>query len=84
MTRQGADERARTLVRKIEFARRFANDRRDLAIMHMTYVGEQMMFDLKIQTSDIPGKPSALISEIGRGVKLMDRPVIFQRVVFVR
>ena len=47
-----------------EFKGRAADDTSDLSVMDVTDVREQMVFDLEIQASDVPRKPSAFIAKI--------------------
>src|SRR5687767_9806559 len=46
----------------------------------MTYTREQVMLDLKIQTTKEPALHSTASREVHRGFDLMDRPGTFHRV----
>jgi hypothetical protein len=64
--------------------RRRPNDGSDLPVMNVADIWKQVMFDLEIQTSNVPGKPFAVVPKIGRGQQLMYGPVIFKRSAFIR
>src|SRR5688572_11790117 len=56
---------------------------RDVAIMHMTDIWEQVMLNLKIKSTNVPREPTAVIAEIGSGQQLVNGPVVLQRIIFV-
>ena len=49
---------------------------RNFTVMYMAYVGEKVVFDLVVQSTDIPGKKRAFGRKISRCDHLMYGPVI--------
>src|SRR5687768_13168846 len=50
----------------------------------MTNIRKQVMFYLKIQSSNIPREPATAVSKIGCCEQLVYRPVIFEGIIVVR
>ncbi len=56
---------------------------RDLAVMYMADIGEQMVLHLIVQTPDKPGKQPAVGGKIARGRQLVRGPVVIYGPVFI-
>src|SRR5688572_29105993 len=84
MTGQGPDERPGALVRQVKFTDCLAHDPCNLAVMNMTQIGKEVVFDLIIKSTDEPREPSAFIAKVCGRVQLVYRPVVFKAVVRIR
>src|SRR5687767_3307206 len=52
--------------------------------MNMANIRKQMVLNLKVQSSDVPGKQRAVIGKISGRVKLMNSPAVIHFSIFIR
>src|SRR5690554_4444538 len=71
------------IIRDIEFSRSLLNNQAYGRIMNTAYSWEKMMFNLKIQTSNVPGKQFIIPRKIIGGQHFMNCPMIFDHVLFI-
>ena len=76
MTNQCADKGRLGFVGKPEFLRSLLNNGRDLAVVNVADVREQVMFNLKVQTSNVPVQDSIIVGEVRCCKELVDGPAV--------
>lgn len=74
---QGAAERAVNVVRQTKLMAHLLNNLRDCRVVCVADLGEEVVFDLVVQSTEQPGEHAAALSEVNRGSHLMHRPGVF-------
>ncbi len=67
----------RRVIRQAKLRSCFPDDFGQLAVMYVTDVGKQVVFDLVVQSTDKPGEQAVVRREIGSREHLVHSPGIF-------
>src|SRR5688572_16680131 len=83
MTDDGVNKPALRFIRKPKLLSSGLHYGRNFLVMNMTNIRKQMMFNLKIQSTNIPREKCTVIRKVCRGMQLVNSPAIIHFSVVV-